>query len=1286
MAAQTPTAPLPSPLPHGGRGLGRAFPTEGGHTFPPSQGDVIFRQTDLPVMKKTRKGTDDRPSHYVGIGASAGGLEAIETLFSHMPSENGLAFIIVQHLSPDYKSFMVELLSKKTQMPVHRAEEGMEVEAANIYLIPPKKILTIFHGKLLLRDQDNTRGITLPIDIFMRSLAEDQNEKAIAIILSGTGSDGARGVRAIKEYGGMVMVQDAETAKFDGMPRAAISTGVADFILPPAEMPDQLLAFAEHPYVTKEKRSETLLNDEDGLTRIFSELRQRTKVDFTFYKPSTITRRIERRMTVNQIDDLRDYVGFLQSHPGEVITLYRELLIGVTSFFRDTEAMEELAETILPDLLERNKNREIRFWVAGCSTGEEAYTLAILAKEALEREKINRDLKIFATDIDRDAIVQAGGGIYPESIAADLNPRLVTKYFYRRDDNYQIARTVREMVVFAQHNLIKDPPFTKIDLVSCRNLLIYLQPILQEKVMEMFNFSLNPGGVLFLGASETIGNMTEYFDTLHQKFKLYRSRGRARPLGHESLFVPGQEMRPRPQPLVSRADRHRYGVQDESGMIKRYLDLLMAHYVPLSVIVNEQMEILHVLGDVTGYFKIPSGKIVYEITKMASRELAIPLATGLQKVFRTQEEISYSGIRMERPDGMRSVRIRLVPFPEKKGAEPLAAVFFEEEKKEPQDAPDPDVTYDLGKEVHQRLKDLEHELQFARENLQATVEELETSNEELQATNEELLASNEELQSTNEELQSTNEELYTVNAEYQNKILELTELNNDVENLLTSSRIGTLILDEDLKIRKFSPEIARIFYILEKDVGRPLTHLTHRLLDFDPSEAALAVLRGSRSLERDISADDGRWYLTRVVPYHIGPHTFSGVVLTFVDISDLRRTQTCLAQSLETTQDIVRHMPAGLFVYSMNDLGALLLESCNTEAERLTGVRQEDWVGRRFEEIWPNAGRTGVTEKFLRVMETGETCFLEEVVYEDDHLQGVYRIHAFRLPGKRLAVSFEDTTERSRMRRELKAGEKRYRKLFETMAQGVVYQKADGVIVSANSSAERILGLTLDQMQGRTSTDPRWRAVQEDGSPLAGEDHPSMVSLRTGRPVRGFVMGVHNPAFDEIRWILVNATPEFEEGQEEPVHVYTTFEDITERILSERRLTRTQTLLNHAFQAAGLAWWDWDIQKGIVRASELKGRLIGYDPEEVGEDLAFWTSRIHPADHDRVMQTMRDYLEGKSGRYEVSYRLRTRSGDYVFLEDVGEVVERTEDGRCARMVGAVKPLLSGPPAGNRGAP
>lgn len=886
--------------------------------------DYLGHAVEFPAMQHQDhpqaevEGT--RPVYYVGIGASAGGLEALESFFSRMAADSGMAFIVIQHLSPDYKSMMVELLSKRTAMPVRRAEEGMRVEANSVYLIPPKKNLSIFHGRLLLRESDHSRGLNLPIDVFLRSLAEDQAEKAIGIILSGTGSDGVRGVRGIKEAGGIVLVQDADSARFDGMPRAAISTGLADFVLPPEEMPDRLLSFIEPAYAARVNQLVTLLPDEDGLTRIFALLRERTRVDFTHYKPNTVVRRIERRMTMNQVHSLRDYVKFIESYPGEVIALYRELLIGVTNFFRDREVFEELESRYLPALFARVDSREIRFWVAGCSSGEEAYSLAMLGREVAERLDKPAEIKIFATDLDHEAILRASSGLYPESIVADLPSGYLTKYFHRREDHrYQVDRVLREMVVFAQHNLIKDPPFTNIDLVSCRNLLIYLQPILQRKAMELINFSLNPQGLLLLGSSETPGDLSDAFETLHHKFKIYASKGKRNPTGNSLEFDTLPELRPK----SSRARApNTYPARDyqEERLLDRLLQSLADNYVPLAVVVNEQKEALHILGDPDGYFRLQSGKMQTDITKIAIQDLAVPLATGLQRVFSSYQEVRYTGVRIRWRDESRTVHIRIRPLPGKKGQEPLAVILIEYTPPTPSEAAAGGVQiYDADHEAEQRIRDLEQELQFSRENLQATIEELETSNEELQATNEELLASNEELQSTNqelqsvnEELQSVNEELHTVNVEHQRKIMELLELNNDLDNFITSTQIATLFLDEHRLIRRFTPPIKDVFKILDTDIGRPVSHLFHTLVDVDPYEMIESVAAGGTEREQEVRTRAGGWFLMRVLPYHISTEVVSGVVLTFTDIGLLKAAQEALSERETRLTSLYRAVPVGV--------------------------------------------------------------------------------------------------------------------------------------------------------------------------------------------------------------------------------------------------------------------------------------------------------------------------------------------------------------------------------------
>ncbi|MDZ7344959.1 MAG: PAS domain S-box protein, partial [candidate division KSB1 bacterium] len=893
-------------------------------------------------------------------------------------------------------------------------------------------------------------------------------------------------------------------------------------------------------------------SEEGGLDRIFALIREATKVDFTYYKPSTVLRRIERRMTFNQIDDLPAYVRYLESHPAEVIALYRELLIGVTSFFRDREVFDELETNYLPALLLDSDKGELRIWVAGCSTGEEAYSLAILCREVMDRLGLRRQVKIFATDIDRDALYQAGSGVYSEGIAADVPPRLLSKYFHHRDERYHIDRSLREMVVFAQHNLIKDPPFTNIDLISCRNLLIYLQPVLQRKAIELFGFSLNPGGLLILGTSETTGEHGELFELLHPRYRIYRSKGRRRPAGDlqefattavpvvglNRLYAPGQ-------PLAAQR------AHEEERLFERFLQAIAGEFVPLAVVVNERLEVLHIVGDPSDYFRLPSGKLVNDISRMAIKELAIPLATGLQKVFKTQKEIRYSNIRLPKGEEVQGVDILIKPLPTKKNQEPLAVVFIEETSALTRERRTNDVqVYDLSAEAEQRIRDLEQELQFTRENLQATIEELETSNEELQATNQELLASNEELQSANEELQSVNEELHTVNSEYQSKIIELTELTNDLDNLIASTRVATLFVDENLEIRRFTPEARQIFKILDTDIGRPLGLILHTLEEVDLIALTHHVQTSGEEIEKEVRNQSGDWYLMRIFPYCVGKNQFAGLVLSFTDISRLKATQSALSESEVRLSSLYRAAPIGIAHWvegRLLEVGGRLAEMLGYSEEELNGLpaaklfesesTYQSFLSHLHADI-EQYGLSAVEVSLLRKDGGLLPTLISAARYrEDDPTQGY-------------TLTVTDLTSRKQAEQEAAQTRRHYELLFNTMAEGVVFQAASGEIIAANPAAERILGLTFDQMRGRTSHDPRWRAIDENGDPLPGDQHPSMMALRSGEPVFGKMMGVFNPNLGQMRWLRVNAIPIYEGNQVK--EVYTTFLDVTD----ERERTR----------------------------------------------------------------------------------------------------------------------------------
>ena len=987
----------------------------------------------------------EKPSHIVAIGASAGGLKAIEDFFDFMPADSNLAFVVIQHLSPDHKSMMKEILSKHTKMDIHRAEHSMEVEANSIYLIPPGMNLSIFHNALLLQEQKHDGNLNLPIDIFLHSLAEDKGDRAVAVVLSGTGSDGMRGVRAVKGKGGLVMVQDEDSADFDGMPRASISTGLADFVLPPSEMPRQLLSYLNHPLARSETPSETLLSDQDSLTRIFSLLRERTKVDFTGYKPSTVYRRLERRMTVNQFSDIGEYAAYLERSEGEIEILGRELLIGVTSFFRDPDAWAYLEENVLPEVFENCRDGKLRVWIPGCSTGEEAYSIAILCEDYRQRNGIQDvEIKVFATDIDREAILYASNGIYPDSIAADVEQRLLGKYFTARSGSFQVARGIREKIVFAQHNLLRDPPFTRVSMLTCRNLLIYLQQMLQSKVMNLFNFSLIEGGILFLGSSETTGEASELFESVHHRWKVFRSKGIHRlPRDPNEIPIPDSNS------LRGRFVRLREGVlrdmrpHREEHLLERLLQGLSEHSIPLTLVVDDENTLLYVLGDSQAYLRLPSGKQVNDLTRLVEQDFSIPLTTALQQVQGGKDEVAVKNIRCRGDSERELVSLKVRPLPRRRGQPALYMVqFLTSDMDYSQGLSSEAVSCDLGDHARARINDLEGELQFTKENLQATIEELETSNEELQATNEELLSSNEELQSTNEELQSVNEELYTVNAELQSKIVELTELNNDMDNLLRATCMPTLFIDENFELRKFTPDSTMIFNVLEQDLGRPFDYITHQVLDKNVHAAAKRVLEGSTPCSEEVETKDGRCFLMRILPYRIGKGISSGVVITFVEVTEQKRAQSAVAKSEARLGAVARLARAGYWEYDLELEEALWTEEVFHIYELEPGKAPSLEEGVRF---YAEASRPVIEAAFEKLCSEGTSYDLN---LEIETKKGKRRtVRAIGLPayedGRLVKVwgALQDVTPLRQAIAASKEAEAKFRGLFENMLSGVaVYE------------------------------------------------------------------------------------------------------------------------------------------------------------------------------------------------------------------------------------------------------
>jgi two-component system, chemotaxis family, CheB/CheR fusion protein len=832
----------------------------------------------------------------VGVGASAGGLEALTQFLGALPGNSGIAFVVVQHLDPTHKGMMVELLQRATPMKVVQVRDRMKVDADRVYVIPPNKDMSILHGVLHLLVPTAPRGLRLPIDFFFRSLADDRGERAIGVVLSGMGSDGTLGLRAIKEHAGAVFVQAPASAKFDGMPRSVIDAGLADVVAPVDELAGRLLAYLARAPLTGRTEPELGGKTQSAIEKVCLLLRSQTGHDFSLYKRSTVYRRIERRMGLHQLDSIAAYVRYLQESTQETQLLFKELLIGVTSFFRDPDAWLHLREKVLPALLaERGHASPIRAWVAGCSTGEEAYSLAMAFREAVGQMNASAgfSLQIFATDLDKDAIDRARQGQYPANIAADVSPERLRRFFVKQKHGYQVGKEIRESVIFAPQNLIMDPPFTRIDILCCRNLLIYLAPDLQRKVLPLFHYSLNPGGVLFLGSAETIGTATEFFAALDGKARIYRRREmplRTDPVELPSSFFHGR--RPAPEALPSGPAMH-----DAARNLQILADqFLLSRYSPAAVLTNDSGDILYISGRTGKYLEPAAGKANWNVYAMARDGLRYELGGAFRKALSEGHPVTRRGVRVESEADARVVDITVEPIREPRPLQGMVAIVFADA------AAPPEVRLPVRKgRASTALARVEHELGRSREELRTAREEMQTSQEELKSANEELQSTNEELQSTNEELttakeetQSLNEELQTLNHELQAKVDELSRTNNDMKNLLDSTDIATLFLDDGLRVRRFTNQMSTIINLIPGDVGRPISDLASDLVYPDLHTEAREVLRTLAFRERPIATRDGRWFSVRIMPYRTLDGRIDGLVITFIDITAAKHLETTL--------------------------------------------------------------------------------------------------------------------------------------------------------------------------------------------------------------------------------------------------------------------------------------------------------------------------------------------------------------------------------------------------------
>jgi len=920
--------------------------------------------TLLPNVNSSDSDNDQFP--IVCIGASAGGLEALEQFLSNVPWNSGMAYVVIQHLDPTQKGMLPELLQRISKIDVLQVKDHMVVHPNCVYVIPPNKSLSILHGVLHLFDPVEIRGRRLPIDFFLSALAEDRHERAVGVILSGMGSDGSIGLRAIKERNGIVMVQDPATAKFDSMPRNAIDSVIVDVVAPANNLPEKLFAIFKNVLTIK---PDIEIKDNSSLEKIITLLRTKTGNDFSLYKKNTMYRRIERRMNIHKIDKIASYVALLKENPKEVDILFKELLIGVTNFFRDAIVWDTLRETVIPDIIANMEaGAKLRAWIPGCSTGEEAYSLAIVFKEALEKSNPHGgfSLQIYATDLDDDAIESARKGQFPANISADVSPNRLNRFFNTNDEGYRIKTEIREMIIFAQHNLIMHPPFTRIDILSCRNLLIYMDAELQKKILGLFYYSLNPHGVMILGSSETLGVKSQLFTPLDPKLKIYKhtdSDQKPDLLDFPSSF--------------SRTNQSKIELQmpeKPSQNIENLADqLLLQHFSPPGVLVTETGDIVYISGHTGKYLEPAVGKANMNIFAMLREGLRNEFTGAFRKAIQTKQTVVLHNLKVGTNGSSQILNINIQWIEKPEPLNGMIMIIF----KDVQELSDIKPGLKKGKQSPGSVKqmELEEALQRSREEVQSTHEEMQTSQEELKSTNEELQSTNEELQSTNEELtsskeemQSLNEELQTVNAELQSKVDEFARVNNDMKNLLNSTDIATLFLDKELNIRRFTNEATKIFKLIKSDIGRPFTDQASDLIFPELVSDAREVLRSLTFIKKQIPAKDGRWFSVRIMPYRTFDDRIDGLVITFFNISDHKQ----LESELHETEQMRR-----LLINSSSDVILRLstdwkILEFNTEAEIFFGKKLDDTMNQNFIKLFiPEPDRKKAEKDMNKLLNDG---------------------------------------------------------------------------------------------------------------------------------------------------------------------------------------------------------------------------------------------------------------------------------------------------------------------------
>ncbi|AGA90351.1 PAS domain S-box [Thioflavicoccus mobilis 8321] len=1245
----------------------------------------------------------------VGVGASAGGLSAFKRFLRSLPSDSGMAFVLIQHLDPSHESMMAELLSKYTTMPIVQIDEAMPIEPNTVYMIQPNRFVKIEDNGLFVEAPVQRRGVRLPIDYFFSSLARARRERAICVVLSGTGSDGADGLREVKGEGGMTIAQRTEDAEFDGMPSAAVATGAVDHVLAIEEMADAILAYSRHAYVHNHSNGTLASAAPEHFRAILSLLNARTERDFSRYKHGTLARRIERRMGIRHIDSAADYLKLLRSDQEEVHALFKDLLIGVTRFFRDPAAWSELEHILAHQLRDRRSEEAVRVWVPGCATGEEAYSIAMLLFELQERQNKRWDIQVFATDIDSDAIEAARFGLYSENIASDLTEARLTAFFQHDGNKLRVKKRLRETCVFAVQSLLSDAPFSNLDLISCRNLLIYLESDIQQRVLDVFHFGLKPSGLLFLGNSESPNKRIRLFKTLSQPSRVYQKVGTSRP-GSGGFPVVSTSRRCLDTLPAKRDEQQSVAL----GAIERSKRALLEEFAPASVVVNYRGLIQYIHGPVRNYLDFPSGEPELELTTMTLEGLKAKTRSALHQARTSGETVSLVATRIQRDREETAVRIRAQPLPGGKGDDRLFLVSFLDES--PPQAADHSADADVpeapaglrGSDADEVNRQLVLELAATREDLQSTIEELESANEELKASNEEVMSMNEELQSTNEELetsreelQSLNEELSTVNSQLHDKVGELEAMTNDLTNLLASTDVATLFLDEGLRIRRFTPATMRLMSLLDSDVGRPLSDLASRVDDPELADDARAVLQTLAPIQKEVSKGSSQWFMRRVTPFRTADNKIEGVVVTYSDVTGVKEAARHVELREQQQAAVAQFGRAAL---AGEDSEALLGRAAKMvvdtlEVDYVKVLRREPegrdlrlvagvgWRNGLVGEATVSAGiesqggytlQTGgpVVTRDLRkekrfsgsrlMSDHGILSGMSVLIGPEEAPWGVLSAHARR----EIDFTVDDTNfmlsvanvlweaiRREAVETALRANEARTAAFLNNSAVVAWMKDGRGRYVYLSQTFEHRFGIRADDWLGRTDEE-LWppemaaaihandRRVREANEAL--ETTETMV-VRSGASVHLLVSKF--PFTDALGRSCVGGLGV----------------DITDRIEAERALTESEERLRQAARMARFGTYYADVDEGVIYWSAELKEILGYPSDAaletaIGEVPGF----VNEADRERVAAALTASLDPVGdGLLQEEYRVVRRDGEIRWLLMQGRTLFQGEGpARC----------------------